>query len=99
MLSRNTKQNFVKEFFESSYFVIFSINIQKNKKWDIRDIEKERETLYNKALEVDGQKEALDEKIKSKKRDKQKQLDIATAAQKQGMAMELANATRQASRL
>ena len=65
----------------------------------IVDIEKEREILYNKTLEVDGQKEALEAKIKEKQRDKQKQLDIAAAAQKQGMTMELANATRQASRL
>jgi hypothetical protein len=38
-------------------------------------------------------------KIKEKRREKQKQFDIATAAQKAGMTMELANATRQVSRL
>ena len=65
----------------------------------IKDIEKERETLYNKSIEVDGQKESLEAKIKEKQRDKTKQLDIAAAAQKNGMTMELANATRQASRL
>lgn len=65
----------------------------------IKDIEKERENLYNKSLEVDGQKEALESKIKEKERDKRKQLDIAAAAQKNGMTMEMANATRQVSRL
>jgi hypothetical protein len=65
----------------------------------INDIEKERENLYNKSVEVDGQKEVIDLKIREKQRDRQKQLDIAAAAQKNGMAMELANATRQVSRL
>jgi hypothetical protein len=65
----------------------------------IKDIEKERENLYEKSVEVDGQKESIDLKIREKQRDKQKQLDIAAAAQKNGMAMELANATRQVSRL
>jgi hypothetical protein len=65
----------------------------------IKDIEKERENLYNKSLEVDGQKEAIESKISEKKKDKQKQLDIAAAAQKNGMTMELANATRQVARL
>jgi hypothetical protein len=64
-----------------------------------KDIEKERENLYNKSVEVDGQKEGIDLKIKEKQREKQKQLDIAVAAQKKGMAMELATATRQVSRL
>jgi hypothetical protein len=65
----------------------------------IKDIEKERENLYNKSVEVDGQKESIELKIREKQRDKQKQLDMAAAAQKNGMAMELANATRQVSRL
>lgn len=65
----------------------------------IQDIEKERENLYNKSVEVDGQKEAIELKIREKLKEKQKQLDMAAAAQKNGMAMELANATRQVSRL
>jgi hypothetical protein len=65
----------------------------------IKDIEKERENLYNKSVEVDGQKEGIDLKIKEKQREKQKQLDVAAAAQQRGMAMELATATRQVSRL
>lgn len=65
----------------------------------IKDIEKERENLYNKSVEVDGQKEGIDLKIKEKQREKQKQLDMAAAAQQRGMAMELATATRQVSRL
>lgn len=65
----------------------------------IQDIEKERENLYNKSTEVDAQKEALEAKIKEKERDKTKQLNIATAAQKNNMTYELTNATRQISRL
>ena len=65
----------------------------------IHDIEKERENLYNKSVEVDAQKEALIAKIKEKERDKRKQLDIAEAAKRSNMTMELANATRQVSRL
>jgi hypothetical protein len=65
----------------------------------IKDIEKERENLYEKSVEVDAQKESIDLKIREKQRDKQKQLDIAAAAQKNAMPMELANATRQVSRL
>jgi len=65
----------------------------------IRDIEKERENLYNKTIEVDAQKEGIDSKIKEREREKRKQLDIAAAAQQNGMPMELANATRQVARL
>jgi hypothetical protein len=65
----------------------------------IKDIEKERENLYNKSIEVDGQKEGIDSKIKEKEREKRKQLDIAAAAKANGMGMELAAATRQVSRL
>lgn len=65
----------------------------------IKDIEKERDNLYNKTIEVDGQKESIELKIREKIREKDKQMNIAAAAQEKGMAMELANATRQASRL
>ena len=65
----------------------------------IEDIKKERDNLYNKTIEVDSQKEAIDAKIKERIKDKNKQLDIAAAAQSKGMAMELSNATRQVSRL
>ena len=65
----------------------------------IKDIENERENLYNKSVEVDAQKEAIEMKIKEKTRERQKQLDIAAVAQQKGMAMELANATRQVARL
>jgi hypothetical protein len=65
----------------------------------IKDIEKERENLYNKSIEVDGQKEGIDSKIKEKEREKRKQLDIAAAAKANNMGMELAAATRQVSRL
>jgi hypothetical protein len=65
----------------------------------INDMEKERDNLYNKSVEVDGQKEGIIAKIKEKEKEKNKQLNIAAAAQKQGMGMELANATRQVARL
>jgi hypothetical protein len=65
----------------------------------IKDIEKERDNLYNKTIEVDGQKEGIDAKIKEKEKEKRKQLDIAAAAKANNMGMELANATRQVSRL
>jgi hypothetical protein len=65
----------------------------------IQDIEKERENLYNKSVEVDGQKEGIDSKIKEKEKEKRKQLDIAAAAKANNMGMELATATRQVSRL
>jgi hypothetical protein len=65
----------------------------------INDMEKERDNLYNKSIEVDGQKEGIVAKIKEKEKEKNKQLNIAAAAQKQGMGMELANATRQVARL
>jgi len=65
----------------------------------IQDIEKERDNLYNKSIEVDGQKEGIDSKIKEKEKEKRKQLDIAAAAKANNMGMELANASRQVSRL
>lgn len=65
----------------------------------IKDMEKERENLYNKSLEVDGQKEAINAKIAEKLKDRQKQINIAAAAQQKQMPMELANATRQVARL
>jgi len=65
----------------------------------IQDIVKERENLYNKTLEVDGQKESLEIKITEKQKEKQKQMDIAVEAQKRGLTMELANAQRQITRL
>jgi hypothetical protein len=65
----------------------------------IKDIEKERDNLYNKTIEVDGQKEGIDSKIKEKEKEKRKQLDIAAAAKANNMGMELANASRQVSRL
>jgi hypothetical protein len=65
----------------------------------IKDIEKERDNLYNKTIEVDGQKEGIDSKIREKEKEKRKQLDIAAAAKANNMGMELANASRQVSRL
>lgn len=65
----------------------------------IKDIEKERDRLYEKTVEVDGQKESIDSKINEKTRDRQKALDRAAAAKKAGMAMEMGNEMRQVARL
>ena len=65
----------------------------------IKDTEKERDNLYNKNVEVDAEKEKIEAKIKEKEKEKKKQLDIAAAAKANNMGMELANATRQVSRL
>ena len=65
----------------------------------IRDIEDERQHLYDKSVEVDSQKEEIAAKISEKQKEKDHQLSIASAAQLKGMSMEVANATRQISRL
>lgn len=65
----------------------------------IGDIEKEREHLYEKSVEVDGQKEGIDSKIREKQRDLQKEINKAAGARNAGMAMELANTARQIARL
>ena len=65
----------------------------------IKDIENERQHLYDKSAEVDGQKEEIVAKINEKVKEKQHQLSIAAAAQQRGLTMDVANATRQISRL
>jgi hypothetical protein len=66
---------------------------------DINDMSKQREKLYQQAVEVDTQREA----IKMKITDKQKEIDHlavkAKQAEKQNMLPELGNATRQITRL
>ncbi len=91
---------FYKIFFNKLTGIVIQLNpfiiIQDN----IDDIQKEREKLYNKSIEVDAQKESLNMKIQEKERSKRKQMDIAEAARQKGKdyAMELANATRQIQR-
>ena len=65
----------------------------------IQDMKKERQNLSAKTIEVDGQKEVIVQKIKEKEHLKQKQLNIASAAQKEGDGLGLGNATRQVARL
>jgi hypothetical protein len=86
-------------FIKSTFGLIFKLDPFLIAEDYIQDIESERDNLFNKITEVDGQKESLQMKINEKQKEKKKQLDIAAAAQQKGMAMELANATRQVSRL
>jgi hypothetical protein len=63
------------------------------------DMMEQREKLYKQAIEVDGQKEKIDIKIKEKQEETRKLLSKAQAAKEQNMMPELANATRQIGRL
>ncbi len=65
----------------------------------INDMEKSRQKLYDQSVQVDGQKENIDAKIKEKLDEKNKMLARAKAAQQNNMIPELQNATRQAARL
>jgi hypothetical protein len=65
----------------------------------IRDMEKEREKLYEQSVEVDGHKEKINMKIEEKEKEMKHLLNKASAAQQNNMAPELANATRQVSRI
>ena len=86
-------------FIKSTFGLIFKLDPFLIAEDYILDIEKERDNLYIKIAEVDGQKESLNLKINEKEKEKKKQPDIAAAAQQKNMPMELANATRQISRL
>lgn len=65
----------------------------------IRDMDKQREKLYNQSVEVDGQKEKIDLKITEKEREMGQLLTRAKAAQDNNMLPELGNATRQIARM
>ena len=68
----------------------------------ISDIKKEREMLYNKTIEVNGQKEAIIAKIKEKNGLIQKEKDKAISAQRSGgtdAGMAIAACSRQIARL
>jgi flagellar biosynthesis/type III secretory pathway chaperone len=86
-------------FIKSTFGLIFKLDPFVIAEDYIQDITKERENLYDKITEVDGQKESLVAKITEKEKERKKQLDIAAVAHQKGMTMELANATRQVSRL
>ncbi len=63
------------------------------------DMEAQREKLYTQSIEVDGQKEKINMKIKEKKDEIEKLMSKAQAAKEKNMMPELGNATRQIGRL
>lgn len=65
----------------------------------ILDMHKQREKLYEQAVEVDAQKERIDMKIKEKETEVAKLMSRAKAAQENQMMPELGNATRQIARI
>lgn len=65
----------------------------------IQDMEKQREKLYNQSVEVQGQKERIEMKIKEKEDEKRQLLSKAKVAKENNMLPELGNATRQIARL
>jgi hypothetical protein len=65
----------------------------------IGDMEKQREKLYQQSVDVDGQKEKIDLKIKEKEGEMSKMLTRAQAAKENNMMPELGNATRQVARI
>jgi hypothetical protein len=65
----------------------------------IKDMEEEREKLYKQSIDVDGQKEKIDLKIKEKEGEISKLMMKAQTAKEKNMMPELGNATRQIGRL
>ncbi|OFY99301.1 MAG: hypothetical protein A3K10_03090 [Bacteroidetes bacterium RIFCSPLOWO2_12_FULL_31_6] len=65
----------------------------------INDMEKQRQKLYDQSVEVDAQKEKIDLKIKEKQDELNKNMSRAKVAQDKNMGPELANATRQITRI
>ncbi|MBC7554962.1 MAG: hypothetical protein H7257_13410 [Taibaiella sp.] len=65
----------------------------------INDMEKQREKLYSQSVDVQGQKERIDMKIKEKENEKNHLYAKAKAAKDNNMLPELGNATRQIARL
>jgi hypothetical protein len=65
----------------------------------IKDMEEEREKLYAQSIEVDGQKEKINMKIREKESEISKLMMKAQAAKDKNMMPELGNATRQIGRL
>ncbi len=65
----------------------------------INDMEKQREKLYAQSVEVQGQKEKIDMKIKEKQDEMHQLLSKAKVAKENNMLPELGNATRQVARL
>lgn len=65
----------------------------------LQDMEEQREKLYKQSVEVDGQKEKIDLKIKEKQAEISKLMSKAQVAKERNMGPELGNATRQIGRL
>jgi hypothetical protein len=65
----------------------------------LEDMEEQRERLYKQAIEVDGQKEKINMKIKEKKDEITKLMSKAQVAKEKNMLPELGNTTRQIGRL
>jgi predicted nucleic acid-binding Zn-ribbon protein len=65
----------------------------------LEDMEEQRERLYKQAIEVDGQKEKINMKIKEKKDEINKLMSKAQVAREKNMMPELGNTTRQIGRL
>jgi hypothetical protein len=63
------------------------------------DMEEQREKLYTQSIEVDGQKEKINMKIKEKRDEINKLMTKAQVAKEKNMLPELGNATRQIGRL
>ncbi len=63
------------------------------------DMEEQREKLYTQSVEVDGQKEKINLKIKEKKGEIDKLMSKAQVAKERNLLPELGNATRQIGRL
>ena len=63
------------------------------------DMESQREKLYEQSVEVDGQKEKINMKIKEKKTEIDKLMTKAQVAKEKNLLPELGNATRQIGRL
>jgi hypothetical protein len=63
------------------------------------DMEEQREKLYTQSVDVDGQKEKINLKIKEKKGEIDKLMSKAQVAKEKNMLPELGNATRQIGRL
>jgi hypothetical protein len=66
---------------------------------DIQDMEKQRAKLYEQSVEVEGQKEQIDLKIRDKEAEMNKLMSRAQAAKENNMMPELGNATRQIARV
>ncbi len=66
---------------------------------DIQEMEKQRAKLYAQSVEVEGQKQQIDMKIREKEGEMRKMMSRAQAAKENNMMPELANASRQVARV